>query len=108
MAKPETIKIDDVEYIRKDSLPDPSGAIAIVVLDRGFVYIGRIDDSPEEGFLVLRNAKNIRVWGTTQGLGELVNGPTKTTKLDLVGTVRIPMRAVISVIDVVESKWSSI
>ena len=33
MSKPETIKIDDVEYIRADkTIPDPE--IKIVVLDR--------------------------------------------------------------------------
>ena len=74
---------------------------AIVVLDRGFVYVG--DVSCDSDWCVIRNAKNIRVWGTTKGLGELVGGPTSKTVLDTVGTVRAPMRAVISVI---ECKWS--
>lgn len=106
MSKIETIKIDDVEYIRKDAVADTKGDIKIAVLDRGFVYVGRI--SYEGDFVVLKNAKNIRYWGTTSGLGELVNGPTKTTKLDVVGTVRVRGRALIFTIDVVESKWSGI
>jgi hypothetical protein len=77
---------------------------AIVVLDRGFVYIGKV--TIEDDWCVITSAKNIRVWGTTKGLGELVNGPTKDTKLDTVGTVRAPMRAVISVIDVSADKWT--
>ena len=77
--------------------------LAIVVLDRGFVYIGKA--TIEGDWCVIENAKNIRVWGTTKGLGELVSGPTSTTKLDQVGTVRAPMRAVISVIDVDSAKW---
>ena len=77
--------------------------LAIVVLDRGFVYIGKV--TIEGDWCVIENAKNIRVWGTTKGLGELVSGPTSTTKLDQVGTVRAPMRAVISVIDVDSAKW---
>ena len=77
--------------------------LAIVVLDRGFVYIGKV--TIENDWCLIENAKNIRVWGTTNGLGELVNGPTKTTKLDSVGTLRAPMRAVISVIDVEQDKW---
>lgn len=76
----------------------------IVVLDRGFVYIG--DIAIEADWCVITNAKNIRVWGTTQGLGELVNGPTKKTVTDAVGTVRAPMRAVISVIDCERGKWN--
>jgi len=104
--KPETINIDDVEYVRKDAVPDTAGPIKIAVLDRGFVYIGRalIDGD----FLLINNAKNIRVWGTTNGLGELVNGPTKNTKLDLVGRVQVPLRALISLIDVDQKKWSGI
>lgn len=103
MSKPESIKIDDVEYIRADKQKAFDGDIKIVVADRGFVYVGVVDES--ESFVTLRNAKNIRVWGTTKGLGELVNGPLANTILDSVGTVRIPMRAVISLIDVEQSKW---
>lgn len=78
---------------------------AIVVLDRGFVYVGNVTVDAE--WCVIQNAKNIRVWGTTKGLGELVNGPTKGTKMDAVGTVRAPMRAVISIIDAKGDKWTS-
>ncbi|CAB4121288.1 hypothetical protein UFOVP154_13 [uncultured Caudovirales phage] len=107
MSKPETIMFDDVKYVRADMARTPEGPIKIAVLDRGFVYVGRVDlTSP--GFVILRNAMNIRVWGTKKGLGELVNGPTSKTALDVVGTVRIPERALISLIDVVESKWTGI
>jgi hypothetical protein len=70
----------------------------IVVLDRGFVYVG--DVSITKDFVVIKNAKNIRYWGTSKGLGELVNGPLSGTKVDEVGTVHAPLRAVISLIDV--------
>ena len=78
---------------------------AIVVCDRGYVYEGNctIDDS----FCVIENAKNIRRWGTTKGLGELVTGPLKNTILDNYGTVRVPLRAVINIIDVDGSKWNA-
>lgn len=104
MTKPQSIKIDDVEYIRKDETTE--GDIKIVVLDRGYVYVGNV--TLEENFVVIRNAKNIRYWGTTKGLGELVNGPTPTTKLDIVGTVRANTKALINLIDVDQSKWSNI
>lgn len=106
MSKPETITIDDVKYVRADALPVPDGDVKIVVLDRGFVYVGRVE--VEDDFVIIGNAKNIRLWGTSKGLGELVNGPLKDTKLDPVGTVRAPLRALISLIDVVESKWTGI
>ena len=38
MSKPDTIKIDEVEYVRKDTQEGFKGDIKIVVLDRGFVY----------------------------------------------------------------------
>lgn len=106
MSAPQTIKIDEVEYIRKDALPDTEGDIKIVVLDRGFVYVGHV--SSDADFVVIKNAKNIRVWGTKKGLGELVNGPLPRTTLDLVGTVRAPFRALISLIDVEQAKWKLI
>ena len=94
-----SVMIDGVEYVRRM----PEGDIKIVIVDRGFVYIGNVEDNAS--FLTLRNAQNIRVWGTSKGLGELVGGPTSGTILDTVGTVRIPARAVISIIDVDQNKW---
>ena len=79
-------------------------AFEIVVLDRGFVYVGDVES--EGDTLVISGAKNIRYWGTTKGLGELaLGGPTPNTKLDEVGTVRAPSRAVIHRIDTDKSKW---
>ena len=104
MTKPQSIKIDNVEYIRKDKTTE--GEIKIAVLDRGYQYVGNV--TMEDNFVVIRNAKNIRYWGTTKGLGELVNGPTSTTKLDNVGTVRVNTKALISLIDVDQAKWSNI
>ena len=102
----ETISINGIEYIRKDSLPNTQntvGDIKIVIADRGFVYIGHVEEL--EDFVRLTAASNIRLWGTTKGIGELVGGPTSSTKLDKVGTLRIPNRAVISIIDVDQEKW---
>ena len=79
---------------------------AIVVLDRGFVYVGKV--TVDGDWCIIESAKNIRKWGTTKGLGELVNGPTKTTELDAVGNVRAPMRAVISIIDAKDEKWNTV
>jgi len=78
---------------------------AIIVADRGFVYVGDVES--DDRFCRISNAKNIRVWGTTNGLGELaLNGPTEKTVLDDVGTVRVPHRAVISIIDTDAAKWT--
>jgi hypothetical protein len=78
----------------------------IVVLDRGFVYVGNVVHDGE--WCVIENARNIRYWGTKAGLGELAeNGPQEKTILDKVGTVRAPARAVISLIDTEEKIWNS-
>ena len=78
---------------------------AIVVADRGFVYVG--DVVHDGAWCVVTNARNIRYWGTKNGFGELaLEGPKDETTLDAVGTVRIPGHAVISVIDTEASKWS--
>ena len=78
---------------------------AIVVLDRGFVYVG--DTTVDGEWCLITDARNIRRWGTTKGLGELaLSGPQAKTQLDAVGTLRAPLRAVISIIDTDGAKWS--
>lgn len=57
----------------------------IVVLDRGFVYVGDVSELSDR--IIINNALNIRRWGTTQGLGELRDGPLKETTVDKVGSV---------------------
>ena len=77
---------------------------AIVIADRGFVYVGNVEH--DDDFCIVTNAKNIRKWGTTKGLGELaLEGPKSETVLDDYGTVRIPSSAVISILDSDASKW---
>ena len=70
----------------------------IVVLDRGFVYVG--NTVIEGDFVTITDCRNIAHWGTKHGLGELVNGPLPETDLNKVGTVKAPMRAVIHFIPV--------
>jgi len=78
---------------------------AIVVVDRGFVYVGNVEVTDD--WCVVSNAHNIRKWGTRKGLGQLAEeGSQEETVLDRVGVVRIPMRAVISIIDTEVGKWN--
>jgi hypothetical protein len=79
------------------------GPQQIVVLDRGWVYVGKTEEQGDK--LVIEDARCIRYWGTTRGLGQLAaEGPTRDTKLDPVGRLIAPMRAVISVI-ACKSEW---
>lgn len=65
----------------------------IVVIDNGFVHVG--DCSIQDGLLHIDGCKNIRVWGTTEGLGQLATGPCKETKYDECGTVMVPVARVV-------------
>ena len=78
----------------------------IVVLDRGWVYVGKVHT--EGDWLIIESAKNIRIWGTTgKGLGALKNGPLADTKLDEYGVVRAYRTEVKHLISVEESKWNA-
>ena len=74
----------------------------IVVADRGWVFVGDVL-SDLNGDKVINEAKVVRIWGTTKGLGELaISGPTSKTVLDESGTVRVPARSVVAIFD---CKW---
>ena len=77
---------------------------AIAVVDRGFVYVGNIEVA--DNWCIITDARNIRKWGTSHGLGELaLNGPQNNTELDPAGSVRVPFHALIHLIDTEQSKW---
>ncbi len=78
----------------------------IVIATNGFVWVAK--EAYQEGttWLHLNNARIIRVWGTDQGLAQLVNGPRKETVLDdMAGVVSINWAAVIAVIPSSDSAW---
>jgi hypothetical protein len=78
--------------------------IQILVAKEGWVFVG--DASREGDFVVLRNTLNIRRWGTTKGLGELVKGPTANTILDEVGVVRVHVYNIMHTIEMNVSAWA--
>jgi hypothetical protein len=78
--------------------------IKLVVMDKGFVSVGKYTKTKEG--VKLEHAAVVRYWGTSRGLGEIAeNGPTDTTRLDKTPTEMIPWHAVIKTIDCDESKW---
>lgn len=78
--------------------------IKIVILQRGWVYIGEFSQEGQK--CTLTNASSVRFWGTTKGLGELVSGPTDKTRLDKAGTVTFHELTVVGIIDVEDAKWN--
>lgn len=78
--------------------------LQIAVLDRGFVYVGTC--AVADGFLTITDARCIRRWGTTAGLGQLASkGPQSATKFDAAGTVRAPLSALTHLIDCDPAAW---
>lgn len=79
----------------------------IVIAQRGWVFVGEVDYNGDD--VVISNAKCIRSWGTTKGLGQLAKfGPQRETVLDEMGTVRMHKLAVVAAIDIENSKWPAL
>lgn len=77
---------------------------SIVIAHRGWIWAGML--KREENQMVIRKAMNIRRWGTTQGLGQLRDGPLAETTLDPTGVVRLHPLQIIATIDIDEKGWS--
>jgi len=106
MSKPETMMIDEVKYIRADSLPENknlSSDVRIVILQRGWVAIGRFSQSGSN--CELKQASIIRKWGTEKGLGQLISGPLPNTVLDPAGNIRFHELAIVTTMDCEANKW---
>lgn len=106
MSQPESLMVDDVKYVREDSLPSNknlSKDIRIVILQRGWVAVGRFSQDGSD--CKLGQASIIRKWGTTKGLGELISGPVSGTTLDSAGCLRFHELAIVATMDCEVSKW---
>lgn len=93
------IVVDGVVYVPQSTT---AGEWKIVVFDRGYVYVGRVEMMPDGG-ITIYNARCLIRWGTSSHLGELENGPLKNTKLGSYCTVRAT--SFIHTIDVEADKW---
>lgn len=88
------------EYVEKGDKRD----MRIVILQRGWVMVGEYTKVSSE-LHTLTDAAVIRIWGTTKGLGELINGPLSNTKLDPCGFVEFHPLTVIASFKVKADKW---
>lgn len=81
-----------------------NGGIRIVILQRGWVAIGRYSQNGSN--CKLNNAYIIRRWGTTEGLGQLaVKGPLADTKLEPTPEISFHELTVIATIQCEEKAW---
>ncbi len=79
--------------------------LQVIVAERGWVFVG--DCTRDGDQLVITNARNVRRWGTTSGLGQLAkDGPQSETQLDDYGTVRIHVLAVVAAIECDPKAWA--
>jgi hypothetical protein len=96
------IIVDGVRYVPACEC----GPIKIVVIERGFVYIGHVDENAETGDVTIRGARSLIRWGTSQHLGELVNGPIENTKLGASCTLLVRREKVVHMIEVNNAGWN--
>lgn len=101
----ETITVNGKTYYSEKQQSDLQGDLKIVVLQRGWVLIGKLEKNADQ--CKLHNASVIRNWGTTKGLGELADeGPKSATKLDKCnGVVEFNELTIVFSICAREEKW---
>lgn len=102
-----SVEIDGIEYVPRGTQEISAGDVKIVVLQRGWVMVGRLERDGDQ--CKLHSASTIRIWGTSKGLGEIAaEGPTAKTTLDKChGVVEFHALTVIATIACEESKWAS-
>ena len=106
-VKVDELVIEGVTYVPKDSVQkDFQGDLKIVILQRGWVMVGKLERSGSD--CKLHNASVIRVWGTTKGLGQLASeGVQPNTKLDRCGRVECYYLTVVAAINCNPNKWKN-
>lgn len=70
MSKPEYIEVDGVRYTRQRE--KPSGRRAVVVIDRGWIYAGDVED--RDGRIYLTRVVWLLRWSSI-GLDGVINNP---------------------------------
>ena len=98
MSKPDTITIDDIKYIRADSVQPqkPVGNRHVVVVDRGWIFAGDLER--KDGRIKLTQALHVFKWESVGFAGMLEN--TKKADLRKISDVDIPEDAEIFCIPV--------
>lgn len=103
MSKPNTIKIDDVEYIRSDLFAQPvSGTRAVIVVDRGWIFAG--DVTRKNGRIKLSRAIHVFRWESIGFDGVIANPKSNKVTLKPLADVDMPESAEIFAIPV-QDDW---
>lgn len=84
---------------------DCGGEVRMVVLQRGWVVVGRYFRKGSQ--CQIKNGYVIRRWGTSEGLGELaLKGPQSETKLESTPLVEFHELTAVFTARAVEEKWA--
>lgn len=95
------IVVDGIRYVPVQDF----GPIKIVVLERGFTYVGRVESDIADD-VTIRGARSLIRWGTTEHLGQLADGPLPNTKLGASCTVQVRRCQIIHMIEVNQNGWT--
>lgn len=100
----DKITVDGEVYVKESATEPKNSNIKIVILQRGWVFIGRWSEDGDK--CALDNAYVIRRWGTTDGLGELaLGGKNSDTKLDKAGRVEFHRLTIVATLNAKEELW---
>jgi len=103
--KPSTLKIDDVEYVRKDSVSTPNLTNQYLVRTRSAgVFCGEITsnrESMERGYVEMKDARRIWMWVGAASLSQLAVDGTSNPK-DCKFPVAVPVVKLTEVIEVIQ------
>lgn len=104
MAAKNKVTIDGITYVKEGSEEPKDSNIKIVILQRGWVVVGRW--SQDGDMCKLDNAYTIRTWGTSSGLGQLaLEGKQSSTKLDKAGHVEFHILTTVAIMNAREDVW---
>ena len=104
----KTITVNGVDYAPVGTQIQHEGDIKIIILQRGWVMIGRLERNGSE--CKLHDSHVINHWGTTEGLGELAHkGCLPETKLNKnYGIVEFDYLTVVASIACSEEAWKNV
>jgi hypothetical protein len=106
MAKAKTLVVDGITYVPEGSAEPKNSNIKIVILQRGWIVVGRWSQDGDK--CSLDNAYVVRSWGTSAGIGQLaLEGRQASTKLDKAGHMEFHQLTVVATIDAREDLWKN-
>lgn len=94
-------------YVDKSNGIAEAFGMKMLILDKGFVYLGKLTISADYKWVYIEDCWSVRYWGTTRGLGQLRKGPTSKTVVDPVGRIQLPYSTLLQIIDVDATKWEA-